>query len=85
MKPYAPQLDEFLVEELTATVNQETRVPADRLTFGERVEVLLEMYQDRGDTIDEYDDTVERYKHRIQELRDEVKDSDSADTSTLFG
>lgn len=79
-----PQLDEDLVEEVTAIANSETKIPADRLTFGERVEVLLEMYRERGDTIGEYEDTVERYKHRIRELQEEAKQGDSGDTSPLF-
>lgn len=80
-----PQLDEDLVEELTQTVNQETTVPADRLTFGERVEALLEMYRERGDTIDEYDDTVDQYKQRIRELRGEIKENDSGGGGGLLG
>ena len=80
-----PQLDEELVEELTKTVKKETTFPADRLTFGERVEALLEMYRERGDTIDQYDDTVDQYKQRIRELRGEIKENDSGGSGGVFG
>ena len=80
-----PQLDEDVVEEVTEVVNQETRIPADRLSFGERVEVLLDMYHEAEAELDEYDDAVGQYKQKIQALRGQLQEADTEDTGGLLG
>jgi hypothetical protein len=78
-----PQLDEDVVDELTEVVNEETRIPADRLNFGERVELLVEMYHERGDTIEEYEDAIGQYKQRVQELRGQIQGNKN-DTNSVW-
>lgn len=62
-----PNVDEALDARLAETVNPLVRIPADRLTFAERLEILLDEYSTRGDEIGELEEQVVALRERLEE------------------
>lgn len=64
-----PSVPEALDDELAAAVTEHVRIPADRLTFADRLRVLLEEYQSRGDRIQELEAEVDELEEQLTEAR----------------
>jgi chromosome segregation ATPase len=76
-----PNISEDLAAEVDDAVRAEIRVPPSRLTFDDRVRVLLEEYHDADERagaleerVAELEDTVEEYKHALEDRDDRISD-----------
>lgn len=80
-----PSVPKDLDDELASAVTEHVRVPADRLTFADRVRILLDEYEKRGDDLDELQDVeatnaalrdeLAEAKAEVEELKAELADS----------
>jgi|APHM01.1.fsa_nt_gi hypothetical protein len=65
-----PSVPEQLDERLADAVTEHVRIPGDRLTFADRLRVLLEEYDERGEQIDERGERIDELERAV-EARDE--------------
>lgn len=67
-----PNVEEQLDDRLADTVNPLVRIPGDRLTFGDRLEVLLDEYEERGEKIARQERKIEELEEQLAEERSGV-------------
>lgn len=66
-----PSVEQEVVDRVDEQVNPHVRIPSDRLTFAERVGVLLDEYENRGEQIEELNERIEALEDKIDE-KDEM-------------
>lgn len=67
-----PEISEALAGDVDDRVRSEVRVPPDRLTFADRVRILVEEYDERGEEIEALRDRVDELEAALDEARDRV-------------
>ena len=72
-----PNVPEELDERLAAATTEHVRIPADRLTFADRLEVLLEEYHDATERVESLESELERRDQRIDELEEALAEARS--------
>jgi polyhydroxyalkanoate synthesis regulator phasin len=78
-----PEISEELAAEVDDRVRSEVRVPPDRLTFQDRVRILLEEYDEASASVDELRERVEELEAELEEERDqEQTTTQTTNTST---
>jgi hypothetical protein len=72
-----PNVSVELDERLSQTTTPLVRVPADRLTFGDRLRVLLDEYDEKTDECDRLRDETEQLRERVGELQQQLEELNS--------
>lgn len=85
-----PTIAQDLVDEITREVGRHVRIPADRLTVAERLEVLIEEYERREAELAEAEETIadlraelEAREERVAELEEHSPATQQAATGQL--
>jgi len=86
-----PEIPADLAGDVDDRVRSEVRVPPDRLTFADRVRILVEEYDasvDRADhleaRVEDLEAALDEARDRIEELEDEVPTSSPTATGTTL-
>lgn len=64
-----PNVSEELDDRLAEVVNPLVRIPGDRLTFGDRLEVLLDEYDQQQAELAQLEKKVERLEDQLADAR----------------
>lgn len=64
-----PTIDEEVVERLTAAVDARTKVPAEHLGIGERLDFILDELEDADSRAEYLEDRVETLEAELEEAR----------------
>jgi predicted nuclease with TOPRIM domain len=83
-----PEISEALAGDVDDRVRSEVRVPPDRLTFADRVRVLVEEYDERGEEIEALRDRVDDLEAALDDARDrvdELEDQTATSSPTTSG
>lgn len=69
-----PEIPEALAGEIDDRVRSEVRVPPDRLTFADRLDILVEEYDERRDEAERLRDRVEELEATVEDLREKNRE-----------
>jgi polyhydroxyalkanoate synthesis regulator phasin len=69
-----PEIPEPLAGEIDDRVRSEVRVPPDRLTFADRLDILVEEYDERRDEAETLRDRVEELEATVEDLREKNRE-----------
>jgi chromosome segregation ATPase len=69
-----PEISEALAAEVDDRVRSEVRVPPDRLTFADRLDILVDEYDEREDEVGALRDRVGELEAEVEELEATVED-----------
>ena len=78
-----PTIDDEVVERLTDAVDARTKVPAEHLGIGDRLDFVLDELEEADDRVEYLETRVERLETQLEEARQQDEPAGPADPSGL--